>query len=269
MPLRSLGLLALVALLLAACGGNGERVSYIALTGEAPGARPAYIDLLDEHPLGLAPPDLGGAVFRPPPVPEGEASETPDGRQVAALKRTYEQLRLRLSDRDDALQFRRRSIRVALGAYVSATERLRLQHGDPLPPYDEALRGRIADARQALAEVRADLLQFGNVHQGGEADIRAADAVLARGRAVQAGATAGSPDGELADALVAALERARQTASALVAATAEDMARLVVYVDGQEQSLDNFERQARAAGTGGDEGYTPPAILRRRSILDP
>ena len=187
LPRRPLAVAAVVALALAAAGcaqqtakrspaGAANRIVYLATTGEAPGDKTPYVDINGRDRLGRAAPALDVPRFRPAAPPADKAPN----RQLTSLKALYAALRQRLSDRDDEIQFRQRSMALHVDQFAETLAVLRLEPGDPLPPFDKTFRDRMAAIKAAIASLRADLIRLNGVLLRLDLNLRAAVEVQRR-----------------------------------------------------------------------------------------
>ena len=262
--------LPLLVLMLAAAGcakreagtpsprGAADRVIYLATTGEAPGDKTPYVDVTGRHRLGVPAPALGLPRFRPAVTPVGE----PRGARMVRLKGLYEAVRQRLSDRDDEVQFRQRSMVLHLGEFNKAVAGLRLSPGDPLPPYNDEFRKVMKEARDAMAALRADLIRLNGVLLRLDVNLRAA--VTIQRSLGQVGAAGGKLQAALAKAVAASLK----SGFALRRQARGRMASYVEWMTGQEQALEGMEKQVAARGSAPSGPATMRDLIHRKTVLN-
>ena len=239
-------------------GSTADRVIYLATTGEAPGDKTPYVDVTGRARLGRSAPALNLPRFRPAVTP----TDKPAGKQMAALKDLYAAVRQRLSDRDDEVQFRQRSMGLHLKEFTNALTDLRLRPGDPLPPYDKKFRDRMKITQDVMAALRADLIRLNGVLLRLDQNLRAATVIRARIR--QVGAAGGKLQAALAKAIAASLKSGfglRQQART-------KMANYVEWITGQEHALEHLDKQVAARGSAPSGPATMRDIIHRPSVLN-
>ncbi len=243
-------------------GGSGgsavDKVIYLATTGEAPGDKTPYVDVTGRHRLGRPAPVFDLPRFRPAVTPLDDAR----GPRMVRLKALYGAVRQRLSDRDDEVQFRQRSMALHQGEFNDALGKFRLSPGDPLPPNGKEFREQMKKTKDAMAALRADLIRLSGVLLRLDVNLRAA--VTIQRRLGKVGATGGTLQAALTKAVAASLKSGftlRRRARA-------KMADYVEWITGQEQALDGLEKQVAARGSAPSGPATMRDIIYRKSVLN-
>lgn len=226
---------------LAGCAET-ERVTYLALVGEAPGDKPLYAGLGPSARFGRPYPRIREPGYRPPALPDAKAG---------AAGETAEAARQLLSDRASDYEIRARYLRLNADEYITATGPLRPTVGQPLPPLNGTTQARLTAARQALARIQGDVLSLHGIVQRGDQSKAVAERALA---SVKAGGAAAAPLVKPLTDGIASIERMLKDGDALVGAFVEWMAE-------QRSALDGLEDEIRRGVATG------PAILQRESII--
>ena len=264
---RPFALATAVAALLAAAGcaqpqakrtpaSTFNRVVYLATTGEAPGDKTPYVDINGRDRLGRAAPSLSVPRMRPAVTPADKAPNA----QLKGLKDLYAALRQRLSDRDDEVQFRQRSMALHVDEFTKALMVLRLQPGDPLPPFDKKFRDRMAAIKAAIAALRADLIRLNGVLLRLDVNLRAAVVVQQR---IQR-----APNSVLQAALAKAIAASLKSGFSLRARSHKLLADFVEWITGQEQALEHLETQVAKRGSTPSGPRTLREIIHRETLLN-
>jgi hypothetical protein len=233
----------LVLAALAGCA-DAERVTFLALVGEAPGDKPLYTGFGPSARFGRPYPRIPEPGYRPPALPDAAAGAGAAGEAAMSARQA-------LSDRASDYELRARYLRVNGDEYTAAAGRLRPSVGQPLPPLSGTTQARLAAARQALARIQGDVLSIHGILQRTDQAKASAERALA---AVRAG---GKPAEPLAKPLgdgIAAIDRMLKDGDAMVGAFVEWMAE-------QRSALDALEDEIRRGVATG------PAILQRESII--
>jgi hypothetical protein len=233
-----------------------NRVVYLATTGEAPGDRTPYVDINGRHRLGRAAPALDVPRFRPAVTPADKAQNP----QLKALQDLYAALRQRLSDRDDEVQFRQRSMVLHVEQFTQALSVLRLAPGDPLPPFDKKFRDRMAAIKSAIAALRADLIRLNGVLLRLDINLRAGTVVQQR---IQQ-----APNSALQAALAKAIAASLKSGFGLRARSHKLLADFVEWITGQEQALEHLETQVAKRGSAPSGPRTLREIIHRETLLN-
>ena len=234
------GLLA-APLAVAACG-QAERITYIALVGEAPGDKPLYTGFSPSARLGRTHPGSAEASYRPPGLPDGPTGAAADAARAA---------RQALSDRASDFELRTRYLRLNASEYQAAAAPLKPSVGEPLPPDNPRTQARIAAAREAMARVQGDVLSIHGIVQRSDQTKAQAERALASVRA--AGAAAAPLVAPLAEG-IANIDKMMKAGDVLVAAYVE-------WMGDQRTALDALEDEIRRGVAAG------PGILQRESII--
>jgi hypothetical protein len=227
--------------LLAACA-DGERLTYLALVGEAPGDKPLYTGSSPSVRLGRPPPGIPEVVFRPPVLPDGPTGAAAEAARAA---------RQVLSDRASDYELRVRYLRLNAGEFLAAVAPLKPVVGQPMQPDNARTQARITAAREAMARIQGDVLSIYGIVQRSEQTKAQAERALAAVRAAGAGAAPlAAPLGEG----IASIEKMMQAGGRLVAAYVE-------WMGDQRTALDTLEDEIKRGVAVG------PAILQRESII--
>lgn len=251
-------LAACVLPLLAACADVQSTV-FLVTAGERPGERQPYVTELGAERVGRSPPTLGATYFRPAaraPVTRADAA-TPTGRVLTQANNQAALFARRLSDNDDALQFRRRALQIYYGEYVTLIEKMRLQPGDPLPENNRQFDDRVVELKSVLLRMQGETLRMSGLMISAEADVETArnvtDAI--RGAAATPGAT--DADKSTLAALEKEIAANMDTARKMADEIRRDLARLVEYTEGQLAAVSDMQQQVIAA-----KGAPRPKWLR-------
>lgn len=240
---RGLGRTAAAFALLALAGcAETERVTYIALVGEAPGDKPLYTGLGLSARFGRPYPGIREPGYRPPVLPDAQAGAAGDAAVAA---------RQVMSDRASDYELRVRYLRVNGDEYMATAALLRPTVGQPLPPLNATTQARLAALRQALSRIQGDVLSVYGILQRADQSKAQAERALAAVRA--AGAAAAPLAKPLGDG-IAGIDRMLKDGDQLVGAFVEWMAE-------QRSALDALEDEIRRGVATG------PAILKRESII--
>ncbi len=233
-----------IALALLAGCAEVDRVTFIALVGEAPGDKPLYTGLGPSARLARGYPRIPEPGYRPPVLPDAPAAP-PAGDAARAARQE-------LSDRASDYELRARYLRLNADEYLAAAGPLRPTVGQPLPRLGGQVQARLVSARQALARIQGDVLSLHGVIQRGEQAKAQAERALA---ALRAGGATNTDQvvRPLADG-IAAMDRMLKDGDVVVGAFVEWMAE-------QRSALDGFEDEVRRGVAAG------PAILQRESII--
>ena len=234
------GLLAAI-LAVAACG-QAERITYIALVGEAPGDKPLYTGFSPSARLGRPAPGFADASYRPPGLPDGPTGAAADAARAA---------RQALSDRASDFELRTRYLRLNAGEYQAAAAPLKPNVGQPLLPDTPRTQARFATAREAMARVQGDVLSIYGIVQRSDQTKAQAERALAAVRA--AGAATAPLVAPLVEG-IASIDKMMKSGEALVAAYVE-------WMGDQRTALDALEDEIRRGVASG------PGILQRESII--
>jgi len=232
---------ALAALALQGCA-DAERITYIALVGEAPGDKPLYTGFGASARFGRAFPRIPEPGYRPVALPEAKAGAAGEAAEAA---------RQALSDRASDYELRARYLRLNADEYMTVVAPLRPAVGQPLPRFNQQTQNRFAALRQALARIQGDVLSLHGIVQRSEQTKGQAERALAAVRA--AGAPAAPLVKPLTDS-IASIDRLLKDGDLLVAAFVEWMAE-------QRTAIDSLEDEIRRGVATG------PAILQRESII--
>jgi hypothetical protein len=241
---RRHGALVAAGLALAALAGcaDAERITFLALVGEAPGDKPLYTGFGPSARFGRPYPRIPEPGYRPPALPDAKAG---------AAGETAEAARQLLSDRASDYELRARYLRLNADEYIAATAPLRPTVGQPLPRMSGTTQARLAAARQALARIQGDVLSLHGIVQRTDQSKPLAERALAAAKA------GGPPAAPLVKPLgdgIAGIERMLKDGDALVGAFVEWMAE-------QRSALDGLEDEIRRGVATG------PAILQRETII--
>jgi chromosome segregation ATPase len=234
---------ALGALSLGGCKTTSlDDATFFAFAGEVPGSRTPYVDYETATRLAKGPPHLRLVSFRPAVTPAGAATG-----ETARLRTDFANIRQQLSDRDDELRLRRRSLILYAAQYAKAKATLQFIPGDPLPAYDARFRGRIRAAQTALTNLEGDLTKMSGTLSALDGELRTAGAVAARARALSAQPPEAGTDLKLRAALATAADTTLKAGRQLAAETRRDLGMFVVYISEQREALNRLEAHVRAA----------------------
>jgi hypothetical protein len=245
MPHRRHGALVVAGLALAALAGcaDAERITFLALVGEAPGDKPLYTGFGPSARLGRSYPRIPEPGYRPPVLPAANAG---------AAGETAEAARQLLSDRASDYELRARYLRLNADEYLTAAGPLRPTVGQPLPRLSGTTQARLTAARQALARIQGDVLSLHGIVQRSDQSKAVAERALA---AVKAGGAAAAPLVKPLSDGIAGIDRMLKDGDALVG-------RFVEWMAEQRSALDGLEDEIRRGVATG------PAILQRESIIE-
>lgn len=226
---------------LAGCA-DADRITYLALVGEAPGDKPLYTGFSASARLGRGHPRIGEGNYRPLPIPDTAAGPLAPAARAA---------RQTMSDRASDFELRARYLALNAQEFLRAAAVLRPEVGRPLPPNSEGTRTRIAAARTAMARVQADTLWLhGIVQRADQAKAQAARVLTA----VEAGGEAAKPLAEPLRTGIANLDKMQKDGAALVGAFVE-------WLADQRTALDALESEVASNAAPG------PAIFQRETLF--
>lgn len=243
---RSISRLTLAAVALAAVSLSGcktiDDATFFAFAGETPGSRTQFVDYTVATRLAKGPPTLRLVSFRPALTPLGEATG-----ETSAVRTDFANVRQQLSDRDDELRFRRRSLVLYGREYAKTQGELKLPPGDPLPAYDAGFRQRMRAAHAALNNLEGDLTKMNGSLARLDGNLRAAGAIAARAQALAASAPEAGTEPTIRPALATAATTTLAAGRRLAAETRSNLAAYVEYISGQREALNRLDSQVQAA----------------------
>jgi len=242
---RTVGLLAAIALVPLAGCKTADRAVFLTFAGETPGDRTPFVEIGGAQRLGRTPPGIPTTRFRPAITPD----IGPDGG--SPMINAYDRVRQFLSDRDDEFRFRGRSLTLFSAAYLKAAEDLDLAAGDPLPDNDAAFKARMKAARDALDDIDGDIAKLNKLIGLIRRDLAAVQSVAAGAKGRDS-------------ALATAASASSNTAQRLLSAASKVAADYVVYVSGQRDTLNRIEAQV-AKAKGAD---TVRTIQSRKTLIE-
>ncbi len=251
--------LAAAALALLSLGGckTVDDATFFAFAGEVPGSRSPFVDYDIAARLAQGPPALRLISYRPAVAPDGKAVG-----ETAQVRTAFANVRQQLSDRDDELRFRRRSLVLYGIEYVKSLKELRYNPGDPLPAYNSEFRGYIRGAHAALNNLEGDLAKMNGTLARLDGNLKTADAVAARARTLASAPPETGTDPGLRAALAKAAETTAKVGHMLATQTRNDLGAYVVYISRQREALNRLDRQVHSA-----RGPTPMEKFRATKTL--
>lgn len=243
---RYLSRLTLAAVALSAAALSGcktiDDATFFAFAGETPGSRTPFVDYTVATRLAKSPPGVRLISFRPALTPLGAATG-----ETAAVRTAFANIRQQLSDRDDELRFRRRSLTLYGQEYSKAQAELRQPPGDPLPAYNEDFRQEMRNAHAALNNLEGDLTKMNGTLVRLDANLGTADDVAKRAQALAAGGPEAGTDPTIRPALATAAATTLAAGRKLAAETRNNLAAHVEYISRQREALNRFDAQVQAA----------------------